>query len=199
MHGKLLYENTDAWDIKDWPVWSKTQRIVKAFPYQGVQGLEIPSKQWVRPLVGFGWSHPLALHEELQPQAKAHFFSDKRMHFERAETQGHMSKGMLESQGGAHNKQKPALDTDHPGSPRMPALASKLSVIHSMCMKPSFLPFPQPSAWNKPQHTAEQLFGKALLQSGAWASANSHSFHSQNLDLFDAIFWHTVKYGTKLH
>lgn len=126
--------------------------------------MEIPSKQWVRPLAGFGWSHPLALREELQPQAKAHFFSDKKMHFERAETQGDMSRGTLESRGGAHNKQNPALDTDHPGSPRMPALASKLSVKHSMCMKPSFLPFPQPSARNKPKHTTEQLFGKALLR-----------------------------------
>lgn len=60
---------------------------------QGVQALEIPSKQWVRPLVGFGWSHPLASSEELQ----AHFFSVQKMHFKRAETQGDMSRGMLES------------------------------------------------------------------------------------------------------
>lgn len=41
---------------------------------QGVQALEIPSKLWVRPLVAFGWSHPLALHEELQTPSKGSFF-----------------------------------------------------------------------------------------------------------------------------
>lgn len=41
---------------------------------QSVQALGIPSKQWVRPLVGFGWSHPLASCEKLQTLTKGFFF-----------------------------------------------------------------------------------------------------------------------------
>lgn len=131
---------------------------------QGIQALEIPSKQWVRPLVGFGWSHPLASHKELQTPTKDSFFCVKKMHFRRAETQEDMSRGMLESWGGVHNKHKTVLDTDHPASPRMPALASKLSVSSIPCAwSLPFCLFPSHHHWTKPNHTAEQLFGKALL------------------------------------
>lgn len=64
---------------------------------QGVQALEIPSKQWVRPLVGFGWPHPLASLRSCRLQPKVLSFRVKKMHFERAETQGDMSRGTLES------------------------------------------------------------------------------------------------------
>lgn len=57
---------------------SRHKEIVRPFltgqeilTYKGVEALEIP---WVRPLVGFGWSHPLASHEEPQTTTKGSFY-----------------------------------------------------------------------------------------------------------------------------
>lgn len=166
MHGKLLYENTNAWDIKDWPVWSKTQGNLKAFPYQdtGYPGLgnpiptmgEAPGGLWLVTPIGItrGAADP---HQKLT-------FCVKKMHFRRAETQEDMSRGMLESWGGVHNKHKTVLDRDHPASPRVPALASKLSVSNIPCAwSLPFCLFPSHHHWTKPNHTREQRFGKELL------------------------------------